>query len=29
MPYMRHGGKTEIAEPPVAPVPGRASTPEG
>ena len=29
VPYMRHGGKTEIAEPLAAPVAGRASTPEG
>jgi hypothetical protein len=29
VPYMRRGGKTAIAEPLVAPVPGRASTREG
>jgi hypothetical protein len=29
VPYMRRGGKTTVAEPLVAPVPGRASTREG
>jgi hypothetical protein len=29
VPYIRRGGNAAIAEPLVAPVPGRASTPEG
>jgi hypothetical protein len=29
VPYMRRGGKSAIAEPLVARVPGRASTPDG